>query len=50
MRSRARRSIAGKHVMLEKPPAATLSELSDLKRLADGEGPGADDHLALAIQ
>jgi D-galactose 1-dehydrogenase len=26
---------AGKHVMLEKPPAATLSELSDLKRLAD---------------
>lgn len=25
---------AGKHVMLEKPPTATLSELSDLKRLA----------------
>ena len=41
---------AGKHVMLEKPPAATLSELSDLKRLAEREGPGADDHLALAIQ
>jgi D-galactose 1-dehydrogenase len=29
---------AGKHVMLEKPPAATLSELSDLKRLADEKG------------
>ncbi len=27
---------AGKHVMLEKPPAATLSELSDLTRQADG--------------
>ena len=26
--------LAGKHVMLEKPPAATLSELSDLERLA----------------
>ncbi len=26
---------AGKHVMLEKPPAATLSELSDLQRLAE---------------
>ena len=26
---------AGKHVMLEKPPAATLSELADLQRLAD---------------
>jgi D-galactose 1-dehydrogenase len=26
---------AGKHVMLEKPPCATLSELSDLKRLAE---------------
>jgi len=25
---------AGKHVMLEKPPAATLSELADLERLA----------------
>src|SRR4029079_1402595 len=25
---------AGKHVMLEKPPAATRSELSDLERLA----------------
>ena len=29
---------ADKHVMLEKPPAATLSELSDLKRLADAKG------------
>ena len=29
---------AGKHVMLEKPPAATLSQLSDLKRLADAKG------------
>jgi D-galactose 1-dehydrogenase len=29
---------AGKHVMLEKPPAATLSELSDLRRLADAKG------------
>lgn len=26
--------LAGKHVMLEKPPAATLSELADLKRIA----------------
>jgi D-galactose 1-dehydrogenase len=26
--------LAGKHVMLEKPPAATLSELADLERLA----------------
>ena len=26
---------AGKHVMLEKPPTATLAELADLKRLAD---------------
>ena len=35
----ARESImAGKHVMLEKPPAATLSELSDLKRLAATKG------------
>ena len=41
---------AGKHVMLEKPPAATLSELADLKRLAEREGAGALDHLALAIQ
>lgn len=30
--------LAGKHVMLEKPPAATLSELSDLKRLAERNG------------
>ena len=30
--------IAGKHVMLEKPPTATLSELSDLKRLAAEKG------------
>jgi len=30
--------MAGKHVMLEKPPAATLSELSDLKRLAEAKG------------
>jgi D-galactose 1-dehydrogenase len=29
---------AGKHVMLEKPPAATLSELSDLQRLAEAKG------------
>jgi len=35
----ARRALlAGKHVMLEKPPAATLSELSDLQRLADAKG------------
>ena len=26
--------LAGKHVMLEKPPAATLSELADLERIA----------------
>jgi D-galactose 1-dehydrogenase len=30
--------LAGKHVMLEKPPAATLSELADLERLADEKG------------
>jgi D-galactose 1-dehydrogenase len=29
---------AGKHVMLEKPPAATLSELHELARFADGVG------------
>jgi D-galactose 1-dehydrogenase len=29
---------AGKHVLLEKPPAATLSELEDLRRLADESG------------
>jgi D-galactose 1-dehydrogenase len=29
---------AGKHVMLEKPPTATLSELADLKPLADEKG------------
>lgn len=30
--------LAGKHVMLEKPPAATLSELADLERLAAEKG------------
>ncbi len=30
--------LAGKHVMLEKPPTATLSELSALKRLAAAKG------------
>jgi D-galactose 1-dehydrogenase len=30
--------IAGKHVLLEKPPTATLSELDDLARLAEREG------------
>lgn len=30
--------LAGKHVLLEKPPAATLSELEDLARLAEREG------------
>lgn len=29
---------AGKHVLLEKPPTATLSELSDLERLAPEKG------------
>jgi D-galactose 1-dehydrogenase len=29
---------AGKHVLLEKPPAATLSELEDLRRIADEAG------------
>jgi D-galactose 1-dehydrogenase len=29
---------AGKHVLLEKPPAATLSELEDLRRAADRAG------------
>ena len=41
---------AGKHVLLEKPPAATLSELEDLKDAADeGERVALHD-LALAIQ
>lgn len=31
---------AGLHVMLEKPPAATTSELADLERLAAGVGSG----------
>jgi D-galactose 1-dehydrogenase len=30
--------LAGKHVMLEKPPTATLSELADLERLAAEKG------------
>jgi D-galactose 1-dehydrogenase len=30
--------LAGKHVLLEKPPAATLSELADLKRIAERQG------------
>ena len=30
--------LAGKHVMLEKPPAATLSELADLERIAAERG------------
>ncbi len=30
--------VAGKHVLLEKPPAATLSELADLDRLARSRG------------
>jgi D-galactose 1-dehydrogenase len=35
----ARRALeAGKHVMLEKPPTATLSELADLMRLAEERG------------
>jgi len=29
---------AGKHVLLEKPPAATLSELQDLRRIAERTG------------
>src|SRR5215212_6858949 len=29
---------AGKHVLLEKPPTATLSELADLERLAADSG------------
>ena len=29
---------AGKHVLLEKPPAATLSELADLQRIAEHTG------------
>jgi D-galactose 1-dehydrogenase len=28
----------GKHVLLEKPPGATLSEIEDLRRIADAEG------------
>ena len=30
--------LAGKHVFLEKPPGATISEVEDLKRLADSKG------------
>lgn len=30
--------LAGKHVLLEKPPAATLSELEDLRRIAGEQG------------
>ena len=30
--------LAGKHALLEKPPAATLSELADLQRIAAAEG------------
>jgi D-galactose 1-dehydrogenase len=30
--------LAGKHVMLEKPPAATLSEIADLRALAQDHG------------
>jgi D-galactose 1-dehydrogenase len=30
--------LAGKHVLLEKPPAATLSELEDLKAVAERQG------------
>lgn len=29
---------AGKHVFLEKPPGATISEVEDLKRIADAQG------------
>jgi len=29
---------AGKHVFLEKPPGATISEVEDLKRIADAKG------------
>jgi D-galactose 1-dehydrogenase len=29
---------AGKHVMLEKPPGATLSEVEDLRQVADAQG------------
>ena len=29
---------AGKHVFLEKPPGATVSEVEELKRLADANG------------
>lgn len=30
--------MAGKHVMLEKPPSATISELADLRRIAEAAG------------
>ncbi len=29
---------AGKHVMLEKPPGATLSEVEDLRQVAEAQG------------
>ena len=38
MRPRTRRYRPGKHVFLEKPPGATLSEVADLQALADAKG------------
>ena len=41
---------AGKHVMLEKPPTATVSELADLAFFAAEMRPRPLHHLALAVQ
>ena len=41
---------AGKDVLLEKPPATTLSELADLEEFAQGERPRAVRDLAFDLQ
>ena len=41
---------AGKDVLLEKPPATTLSELADLEEFANGQRPRAVRDLALDLQ
>ncbi len=41
---------AGKHVLLEKPPTATLSELEDLRRAGRASRNGRLHRLAFAVQ
>ena len=41
---------AGKHVVLEKPPAPTMAEMNDLDRMPHGARPGDFRDLAFAIQ